>query len=114
MPRSVATARVTATTSIFLLPHGTADAGFLSALDSALDALRDYRPQALVLALGFDTYRHDPISVLQVGIDAYRSIGERIHALGVPTVVVQEGGYEVDAIGMALESFLAGFAPAIA
>lgn len=96
----------------FPLPHGTADAGFLAALDSALDALRDYRPQALVLALGFDTYIHDPISVLRVGLDAYRGIGERIHALGVPTVVVQEGGYEVDAIGLALEAFLAGFVPA--
>jgi acetoin utilization deacetylase AcuC-like enzyme len=32
-------------------------------------------------------------------------VGERIHALGVPTVVVQEGGYEVDAIGIALEAF---------
>ncbi len=98
----------------FPLPHGTGDAGFLSALDSALDALRDYRPQALVLALGFDTYKHDPISVLQVGLEAYRGVGERIHALGVPTVVVQEGGYEVDAIGIALEAFLAGFVPAMA
>jgi len=98
----------------FPLPHGTADVGFLAALDGALDALRDYRPQALVLALGFDTYVHDPISVLRVELDAYRGIGERIHALGVPTVVVQEGGYEVDAIGRALEAFLSGFVPATA
>ncbi|MCT9126605.1 histone deacetylase family protein [Cupriavidus gilardii] len=98
----------------FPLPHGTGDAGFLAALDSALDALRDYRPQALVLSLGFDTYVDDPISVLAVGMDGYRGIGERIHALGVPTVVVQEGGYEVEAIGPALDAFLSGFAPAMA
>ena len=98
----------------FPLPHGTEDAGFLGALDNALDALRDYRPQALVLALGFDTYIHDPISVLRVGLDAYRGIGERVNALGVPTVVVQEGGYEVEAIGPALDSFLSGLVPAMA
>jgi acetoin utilization deacetylase AcuC-like enzyme len=98
----------------FPLPHGTADAGFLAALDNAIDALRDYRPQALVLALGFDTYIHDPISVLAVTLDCYRGIGERVHALGVPTVVVQEGGYEVDAIGPALDAFLAGLVPATA
>ncbi|MGO4812025.1 histone deacetylase family protein [Cupriavidus sp. 2MCAB6] len=98
----------------FPLPHDTGDAGFLGALDNALDALRDYRPQALVLALGFDTYIHDPISVLRVGLDAYRGIGERINALGVPTVVVQEGGYEVEAIGPALDAFLSGLVPAMA
>lgn len=98
----------------FPLAHGTEDAGFLAALDSALDALRDYRPQALVLALGFDTYMHDPISVLRLGMDAYRGIGARINALGVPTVVVQEGGYEVDAIGLALDAFLSGFMPVAA
>lgn len=98
----------------FPLAHGSGDVEFLSALDGALDALRDYRPQAVVLALGFDTYENDPISVLKVSMDGYRGIGERIHALGLPTVVVQEGGYEVEAIGRGLDAFLAGFAPATA
>ncbi|HCW20760.1 MAG TPA: histone deacetylase family protein, partial [Achromobacter sp.] len=66
-------------------------------------------PEGLVLALGFDTYKDDPISVLKLDIDAYRDIGARVASrLGVPTVVVQEGGYMVQAIGPALDAFLQG------
>ncbi|MCH1999404.1 histone deacetylase family protein, partial [Achromobacter xylosoxidans] len=94
------------------LPHGTGNDPFLRALDTALAALAGYGPQALVLALGFDTYKDDPISVLRLDIDAYRDIGARVASLGVPTVVVQEGGYMVQAIGPALDAFLQGLARA--
>lgn len=90
------------------LPHGSGNDPFLAALDTALTALRGYAPEALVLALGFDTYKDDPISVLKLDIDAYRDIGARVASLGVPTVVVQEGGYMVQAIGPALDAFLQG------
>ncbi|HWK43075.1 MAG TPA: hypothetical protein VNT30_00035 [Stellaceae bacterium] len=36
-------------------------------------------------------------------------VGARIGALGLPTVLIQEGGYAVDALGRNLSSFLAGF-----
>ncbi len=91
------------------LAHGSGNPEFLRALDTALDALAGYEPQALVLALGFDTYKDDPISVLKLDIDAYRDIGARVASLGVPTVVVQEGGYMVEAIGPALNAFLQGY-----
>ncbi|SIT33259.1 histone deacetylase family protein [Achromobacter sp. MFA1 R4] len=91
------------------LAHGSGNPEFLRALDTALDALAGYAPQALVLALGFDTYKDDPISVLKLDIDAYRDIGARVASLGVPTVVVQEGGYMVEAIGPALDAFLQGY-----
>ena len=94
------------------LPHGCGNQDFLRALDNALDVLAGYAPQALVLALGFDTYKDDPISVLKLDMDAYRDIGARVASLGVPTVVVQEGGYMVQAIGPALDAFLLGMAQA--
>ncbi|PJM88996.1 histone deacetylase family protein [Achromobacter ruhlandii] len=94
------------------LPHGAGNDPFLRALDTALAALAGYGPQALVLALGFDTYKDDPISVLKLDIDAYRDIGARVASLGLPTVVVQEGGYMVQAIGAALDAFLQGLARA--
>ena len=90
------------------LPHGSGNDAFLRALDTALAALDSYAPQALVLALGFDTYKDDPISVLKLDIDAYRDIGARVASLGLPTVIVQEGGYMVEAIGPALDAFLLG------
>ena len=90
------------------LAHGSGNDAFLRALDTALAALAGYAPQALVLALGFDTYKDDPISVLKLDIDAYRDIGARVASLGLPTVIVQEGGYMVEAIGPALDAFLQG------
>jgi acetoin utilization deacetylase AcuC-like enzyme len=72
-------------------------------------ALREFNPLALVLALGFDSYKDDPISVLKLDLEAYRHIGERVGALKLPTVVGQEGGYMVEAIGPALDNFLQGF-----
>ncbi|HYG42956.1 MAG TPA: histone deacetylase family protein [Bordetella sp.] len=97
----------------FPLAHGSGSEAFLETLDNALVALRDYRPRALVLPLGFDTYKDDPISVLALDLDAYRHIGERVNGLGLPTVVVQEGGYLVEAIGPALDAFLQGMAQAV-
>ncbi len=90
------------------LPHHTDTEAFLTTLDTVLSSIRDFRPAALVLALGFDSYKDDPISVLDLDIDAYRQIGERVGALGLPTVVVQEGGYMIEAIGPALDAFLQG------
>jgi len=97
----------------FPLAHGADSETFLGVLDNALVALRDYRPRALVLPLGFDTHKDDPISVLALELDAYRHIGERVNGLGLPTVVVQEGGYLLDAVGPALDAFLQGMALAV-
>lgn len=93
------------------LPHGSDDGMFLDAVAQGLQAVRAFAPSALVLALGFDTFRDDPISVLQVGLDAYRRAGKGIAGLGLPVMVVQEGGYRVDALGPALGAFLDGIAP---
>ena len=91
------------------LQHGADSAAFLAAVDRGIAAVRAHAPAALVLPLGFDSYKDDPISVLKVDLDAYRELGGRIGALGLPTVVVQEGGYQVEAIGPALEGFVRGW-----
>ena len=91
------------------LAHGTGNSEFLAAVDRGVAAVRNFAPGALVLPLGFDTYKDDPISVLKLDLDAYRALGERIGALKLPTVVVQEGGYMVEAIGPALDQFVQGF-----
>lgn len=90
------------------LAHGSGNAEFAQALDQAVAAIERFRPEALVLSLGFDTYKDDPISVLKFDMGAFRLAGARVRALGLPTVVVQEGGYMVEAIGAAFDAFLEG------
>lgn len=90
------------------LAHGSGNAEFLAAVDTGLEAVRAFGPQAVVLALGFDTFKDDPISVLKVDFEAYRAVGQKLRALNLPLVVVQEGGYLVEAIGPGLQAFLEG------
>jgi acetoin utilization deacetylase AcuC-like enzyme len=63
---------------------------------------------ALVVALGVDAAGGDPESPLEVTGDGFRAAGRALGALGLPTVVVQEGGYDLDAIGGLVHEVLAG------
>ena len=90
--------------------QGTGDEDFLSALGDGLDAIRRFGPDALLVSLGFDAYEADPIGFLSISTEGFGRIGEAIARLGVPTVLVQEGGYNVADLGKNLSSFLKGFA----
>jgi acetoin utilization deacetylase AcuC-like enzyme len=93
------------------LPPGTEGDAYLAALDEALTAIRTFAPDGpLVVSLGFDTYHTDPISNLALQTDDYRRIAAAIGALGMPAVVLQEGGYAIDALGASAVAFLGALA----
>ena len=91
------------------LPHGTGMREWGAALEIACAAVADFRPDALVVSLGVDTFRGDPISRFRLDTPDYPPIGARIAALGVPTLFVMEGGYAVEAIGVNAVGVLQGF-----
>jgi acetoin utilization deacetylase AcuC-like enzyme len=91
------------------LPLGSGDAAFVAALDSALERVRAFDPGALVVALGFDAHESDPFKAFRVTTGGFGEIARRIGALGLPTVLVQEGGYVSPALGENLVAFLAAF-----
>ena len=88
------------------LKHGTGDEGWLDALKYALAAIRDFGPDALVVPLGFDASKDEPLNALNVTEDGFAKAGAMIAGLGLPTAIVQEGGYNVEVIGTLLERFL--------
>ncbi|MFO0236365.1 MAG: histone deacetylase family protein [Burkholderiales bacterium] len=90
----------------------TRDEGWLPAVDAGLGRVRAFGPAALVVSLGFDAYEKDPSALLSVSTEGFRACGRAIGALGVPTLLVQEGGYAVDDLGTNLAAFLDGFAGA--
>jgi acetoin utilization deacetylase AcuC-like enzyme len=63
---------------------------------------------ALVVALGVDAAAADPESPLRVTAAGYREAGRILGALGTPTVVVQEGGYDLATIGELVVETLTG------
>lgn len=91
------------------LPRKSADAAFLGALEVAFQRIRAFSPDALVVALGLDAFEGDPFGGLSVTTPGFSRIGEVIAKLGLPTVIVQEGGYLCDELGDNLTAFLTGF-----
>lgn len=91
------------------LPRGTSDKDYLRALDTALDRIADFGPDALVLALGLDAHEDDPFRGLALTTQGFGRVAGHIAALEHPTVIVQEGGYVSDALGANLRSALEGF-----
>ena len=84
------------------------DTRYLAVLATALAKIEAAAPRFLVLSAGFDTFGGDPIGDFGLSSAAYPAIGQRIAALGIPTLVVQEGGYAVAELGENLAGLLRG------
>lgn len=91
------------------LPRGTGIGGFEAALDRALTAIAGFGAELIVCSYGADTFAGDPISFFELHTQDYAPIARRIAAAGLPTLIVMEGGYAVDALGANVASFLGGF-----
>jgi acetoin utilization deacetylase AcuC-like enzyme len=89
----------TGTTLNVPLPPGTGDDGWLDGVRSLVEAALRFDAEAVVLSLGLDAAAADPESPLQVTADGYAKAGALVGALGLPTVVVQEGGYDLAGLG---------------
>lgn len=79
------------------------------ALEDACRRIAAYGAEVLVVSLGVDTFKDDPISHFLLESDDYPRIGARIARLGLPTLFVMEGGYAVEAIGINAVNVLTGF-----
>ena len=89
------------------LPLGSGDDAYMTALADARKTLDAFAPGALVVALGLDACEHDPLKGWRPRRVAFgRSAG--IAKMGLPTVIVQEGGYLSDVLGDNLTAFPRG------
>jgi acetoin utilization deacetylase AcuC-like enzyme len=91
------------------LAPGAGGAEMAAAVERAGRAIREFHAEALIVALGYDAHKDDPIGVLKLEAADFGTIGAQVRALGLPTLVVQEGGYAIEAIGQCLDAFLGGF-----
>ena len=90
------------------LPIRTDDDAYLVALGRAIDAVDAFGPSTLIVSLGLDTFVTDPISDLAVTADGFERSGAAVAELGLPTIVLQEGGYDVAALGDNVRRWLVG------
>lgn len=91
------------------LEAGVDDAGYLAALDQALETIAAYGPRFLVISAGLDTFDGDPLGDFKLSTPGFGAIGAQIARLGLPTLFVQEGGYAIEQLGLNVAALLGGF-----
>ena len=91
------------------LVRGTADDDYLMSLDIAIERIAVFGADVLVIALGLDAHENDLLKGLAITTDGFGRIGKAIADIGLPTLLVQEGGYLSDELGDNLGSFINGF-----
>ncbi|MBC7444610.1 MAG: histone deacetylase family protein [Polaromonas sp.] len=87
----------------------TSSGHWFEALETACQRIGSYRADALVVALGLDTFVDDPISRFALLADDFSRLGRRLGALGLPAVFVLEGGYAAAALGVNAVNVIEGF-----
>jgi acetoin utilization deacetylase AcuC-like enzyme len=90
------------------LPPGTGEKEYLRAFDSAGEKVSAFKPDVLAVSAGFDAYREDPLTQMNLDIPTFGKLGARFAALELPTFTVLEGGYS-EKFGECVEAFLAGW-----
>ena len=84
------------------LPLETGETAYLHALDHALEAIENFAPDVLLVSLGFDTLSGDPHGGFRLEAASFRPIGRFLAGLRQPVLLVQEGGYLLAGLSLAL------------
>jgi acetoin utilization deacetylase AcuC-like enzyme len=90
------------------MPPGTPWHVWSSALADALTRIKTFCAEAVVVALGVDTFERDPISFFSLTSDDFTRMGAMISAAGLPVLACMEGGYGVPEIGLNVANVLKG------
>ncbi len=88
---------------------------YLVNIKKSMEIINKFNPDCLIIAFGGDTYKDD-LDALEpnrtlIGIDDYYKIGNEINfrwSSSKPIIVTQEGGYNMEKIGLIVKSFLLG------
>ncbi len=90
------------------LVSGAGDSEWTAAVAQLAAWARERDVRGLVVALGVDAAAGDPESPLAVTSSGFREAGRTLGGLGLPTVLVQEGGYDLGTIGGLVRETLTG------
>ena len=85
-----------------------------AAVAQALVRIARHDPSFLVVSMGFDTAKADPTGTWSNEAADFVKLGHMIGAAGLPTVVIQEGGYRIRTLGTNARNFFNGLAAGMA
>ena len=92
------------------LSEGIDDAAYIVALQRAIRRIRRFGPVYLVVSLGFDILRGDPTGFFSLTEEVLRQAGQRLASLRYPSLIVQEGGYDLRNLRRGATAFFQGWA----
>ncbi len=90
------------------LPETIDSETYLKSLRDAVKRISRFDLGFLVIALGLGTAKEDPTGSWSLEAADFETMGKTIGTLGIPVLVVQEGGYDTRVLGINARSFLAG------
>ncbi|QRW21399.1 histone deacetylase family protein [Rhizoctonia solani] len=99
--------------NIPLAQYTTGNIEYIAALQKGLERISEFGSQWLLVSLGVDTYKHDPLCNFNLTTEGYHEIGREIGLLKLPTLFVMEGGYHIDTLGVNVGGVLLGFKTAV-
>ena len=89
------------------LISGSGDKEFFAALDKAIAAAREFKPDVVGISAGFDAYEKDRILQLKFSLKAFYESGLRLRRAFPNIFAVLEGGYHHE-IKQCVETFVDG------
>ncbi len=92
----------------FPLPENVSPQTYKITLGRALRNIIGYGPSFMVVSLGLDTAKGDPTGSWTLGAKDFQEVGRLIGTLRLPTLVVQEGGYNTRNLGVNAKNFFSG------
>jgi len=90
------------------LPPGSGGGLWAEALAAALARVASFGAEALVVSLGVDAHRRDPLGFFALGESDFREAGRACARAGLPMVAAMEGGYDLESLGPSVAAFLRG------
>lgn len=78
-----------------VLPSSPAEK-FMQSSKNAIDAVRQWSPDLLIVSAGFDSYKRDPLASQSMDLADFQKIGEWVTELKIPHFAILEGGYSKD------------------
>jgi acetoin utilization deacetylase AcuC-like enzyme len=82
-------------------------------VDKALLTIRRFQARFLVVSLGLDTGKGDPTGTWNLMADDFERVGSAVGGASLPTLIVQEGGYNTRSLGRHARYFFGGLASQI-
>ncbi len=92
----------------FPLEPGTENTKYIKTLRKALDIIRSFGTEVIIVSLGFDVLKGDPTGTFNLSVNDFKVVGQLLAGQKKPVLVIQEGGYNLRNLGSGAIAFFSG------